>query len=238
MNYYSTDTALHSVKICNGESKHVICRPTQRIKIQSAFYGKKNGQDCHGKLPFKDESPTCSALDAKYNVERFCEGKQLCMLHANEATYGSSLCPNVNKYLQVGYFCEETPVFKQRSSVVTPDVDYEEDAVTRSKIHAQNESVPRIIRICNGHRKTVKCKSKTETMRIHEAFYGKRNGQDCRGSISYADSVPDCSKKTAYDSVHYLCNGRQSCDLSSESRLFGDDPCPGVNKYLEVRYSC
>ena len=75
-------------------------------------------------------------------------------------------------------------------------------------------------------------------MQIHQAFYGKRNGHDCRGPISYRDTVTDCMKNTAFDSVHYLCNGRQSCDLAAESALFGDDPCPGVNKYLEVQYSC
>ena len=97
---------------------------------------------------------------------------------------------------------------------------------------------PRTIRICNGHRRTIRCKSRTKTMQIHQAFYGKRNGHDCRGPISYRDTVTDCMKNTAFDSVHYLCNGRQSCDLAAESALFGDDPCPGVNKYLEVQYSC
>ncbi len=137
-----TDKALHSIKICNGESKNVVCQPTQRIKVKTAFYGKKNGQDCHGKLPYKDDSPTCSALDAKYNVEKSCEGRRFCLLHANEAEYGRSLCPNVNKYLSVSYFCEEPPVFKARSSVVTPEVDYEEDAVTRSKIRAGYGKLP------------------------------------------------------------------------------------------------
>ena len=130
-----TDKALHTVKICNGESRALACKPEQRVKINNAFYGKKNGQDCHGKLPFKDESPTCSALDAKYNVEKFCEGRRFCLLNANEGTYGRSLCPNVNKYMQVSFFCEDPPVFKERSSlVVSPQFDYEEDAVTRSSI--------------------------------------------------------------------------------------------------------
>ena len=75
-------------------------------------------------------------------------------------------------------------------------------------------------------------------MRIYKAFYGKKTGEDCRGRLPYKDSVPNCIHKTAFDSVHYLCNGRHSCDLVAESALFGEDPCPGVNKYLEVKYSC
>eukprot|EP00795_Rhopilema_esculentum_P014410 gene14410-5464_t len=234
---YPPNIALHSAKVCNGESRTLACKPQQRIKINNAFYGKKSGQDCHGSLPYKDESPTCSALDAKYNVQRFCEGRRFCLVHADDTTYGRSLCPNINKYLHVTYFCEEPTDFKARSSVVTPQVDYEEDAVTRSEIKA-NDDIPRTIRVCNGHRKTISCTSKSKTMQIHHAFYGKRNGQDCRGHIRYRDSVADCIKNTAFDSVNYLCNGRQSCDLAAEHALFGEDPCPGVNKYLEVKYSC
>ena len=124
--------------MCNGESRTLACKPAQRIKVNNAFYGKKNGQDCHGHLPYKDESPTCSALDAKYNVQRFCEGRRFCLVHADQATYGRSLCPNVNKYLYVTYFCEDPPAFKARSSVVTPQVDYEEDTVSRSNINHGN----------------------------------------------------------------------------------------------------
>ena len=131
------DLALHSAKICNGESRTLSCKPGQRIKVNNAFYGKKNGQDCHGALPYKDESPTCSALDAKYNVQRYCEGRRFCLVHADDATYGRSLCPNINKYLQLTYFCEDPPASEARSSVDTPQVDYEEDAVTRSKINSE-----------------------------------------------------------------------------------------------------
>ena len=60
-------------------------------------------------------------------------------MHADDATYGRSLCPNINKYLQLTYFCEDPPVSTARSSVDTPQIDYEEDAVTRSNINVNGK---------------------------------------------------------------------------------------------------
>ena len=34
------------------------------------------------------------------------------------------------------------------------------------------------------------------------------------------------------------CDGRRSCAVSSTVSAFGDDPCPGTSKYLEVHYQC
>lgn len=47
----------------------------------------------------------------------------------------------MNKYLQMTYFCEDPPAFKARSSVDTPQVDYEEDAVTRSNINPNGKHI-------------------------------------------------------------------------------------------------
>ena len=126
--------AVKAAAICNGENKMLYCKPSEKIKVNYAFYGKRNGHDCHGPLPYRDESPTCSALDAKYNVQSFCEGKPTCMLKADDATYGRALCPNVNKYLYVTYYCEDSPSFKERSALLSPAMDLEEDAVSRSLI--------------------------------------------------------------------------------------------------------
>lgn len=119
--------------ICNGQSKLIACLPEEGIKVHYAFYGKKTGKDCKGDLPYKDESPTCSALDAKSNVENSCNGKQTCLLFADDNIYGKSLCPNVNKYLYLKYSCIQMPTDLPSMPVkLTPQEDLEEDAVSRS----------------------------------------------------------------------------------------------------------
>ena len=124
---------LRSTTICNGQSKLIACLPEEGIKINYAFYGKKSGRDCRGPLPYKDESPSCSALDAKSNVKSSCDGKQTCLLFADDNIYGKSLCPNVNKYLYLTYTCTQTPKDIVDNAVrLTPQEDLEEDAVSRS----------------------------------------------------------------------------------------------------------
>lgn len=75
-------------------------------------------------------------------------------------------------------------------------------------------------------------------MAIDAAFYGKRNGEDCRGRLDYRDDIPNCSNEKVLNTVKILCEDRRSCELEAEPALFGDDICPGVNKYLIVAYSC
>ena len=123
----SNATKNHSLTICNGESKLIACLPEEGIQIQDAFYGKQIGEDCHGKLPYKDDSPTCSALDARANVEESCNKKQSCLLTADENVYGKSLCPHVNKYLRFEYACVPLPM----------DSDEKKDEVTK---HAEDKN--------------------------------------------------------------------------------------------------
>ena len=37
--------------------------------------------------------------------------------------------------------------------------------------------------------------------------------------------------------VKYLCHGKYNCEIPSENAVFGD-PCPHINKYLEIHYTC
>lgn len=139
LNYYPIlDKDLRSTIICNGQSKLIACLPNEAVKIHYAFYGKKTGRDCRGELPYKDESPTCSALDAKSNVQNFCEGKQTCLLFADDNIYGKSLCPSVNKYLYLTYYCSDLPDVGNSNVLFKPQEDLEEDAVSKSGIFTVN----------------------------------------------------------------------------------------------------
>ena len=91
-------------------------------------------------MSYRDDAPTCSALDARANVEEACNDKQSCLLTSDENTYGKSLCPHVNKYLQLKYACvplDDDVIAKdmeptKEGSEFSPQLDEEEEAVSRT----------------------------------------------------------------------------------------------------------
>ena len=87
-------------------------------------------------MPYRDDAPTCSALDAQSNIEESCNEKQSCLLKADENVYGKKLCPHVNKYLQLKYAClqlSENNNGEKKSKVTEPKIETDEDeAVSRT----------------------------------------------------------------------------------------------------------
>ncbi|XP_073795343.1 L-rhamnose-binding lectin CSL3 isoform X2 [Danio rerio] len=68
---------------------------------------------------------------------------------------------------------------------------------------------------------------------VHYANYGRRDLSTCPHKLA---KTPHCySPQTS--SLRSRCNGKKSCSLSASNSLYSD-PCPRVNKYLEVTYSC
>eukprot|EP00111_Clytia_hemisphaerica_P021834 TCONS_00064186-protein len=177
---------MRSATICNGESKMIHCMPEEGIKIQDAFYGKRTGEDCHGKMSYRDDAPTCSALDARANVEEACNDKQSCLLTADENTYGKSLCPHVNKYLQLKYACaplDDDVISKDTRPKhdgveLSPQLNEEEEAVSRTLQELARTNSTELL--CNGEKKTISCQ-RDPGVAILSAFYGKQTGMDCRG---------------------------------------------------------
>ncbi|TRY98697.1 hypothetical protein DNTS_008589, partial [Danionella cerebrum] len=68
---------------------------------------------------------------------------------------------------------------------------------------------------------------------IHHANYGRRDLITCshHAATSAECFLPQTSK------LRFSCNEKKSCLLNASSSLLSD-PCPGVQKYLEVTYSC
>lgn len=44
--------------------------------------------------------------------------------------------------------------------------------------------------------------------------------------------------KRSYRVIFDACNGKQNCTMLAKAGLFGDDPCPATEKYLEAHYQC
>ena len=91
--------------------------------------------------------------------------------------------------------------------------------------------------LCNGEKKTITC-LRNPGIAIHSAFFGKPAGMDCRGKLNYRDDIPECSNPRALETIKMLCENQKSCEIASESSLYGKEECPGVNKYLKVTWAC
>ncbi|XP_056305576.1 L-rhamnose-binding lectin CSL1 [Danio aesculapii] len=83
---------------------------------------------------------------------------------------------------------------------------------------------------CENTQSVIVCDS--GVILVHYANYGRRDLSICPHKLA---KTPNCfSPQTS--SLRSRCNGKKSCSLSASNSLYSD-PCPGVNKYLEVTYS-
>uniref|UniRef100_A0A8C5W7J5 Protein eva-1 homolog C n=1 Tax=Leptobrachium leishanense TaxID=445787 RepID=A0A8C5W7J5_9ANUR len=94
---------------------------------------------------------------------------------------------------------------------------------------------------CDGQRLTLQC-PRHSTLSIQSAFYGRSaQGSPICTSLSpetMHELNKECAALTAFQKVLDECQNLRSCQLPVNSRVFGQDPCPGVTKYLLVSYKC
>eukprot|EP00112_Aurelia_sp_Birch-Aquarium-sp1_P005838 Seg166.7 transcript_id=Seg166.7/GoldUCD/mRNA.D3Y31 product="Latrophilin Cirl" protein_id=Seg166.7/GoldUCD/D3Y31 len=71
------------------------------------------------------------------------------------------------------------------------------------------------------------------TIHVTHAMFGRLSTSICPGNIY----TTNCAATTSMSKVKEMCDEKQACSVKSSIRVFGD-PCPGTNKYLEVKYHC
>ena len=71
-------------------------------------------------------------------------------------------------------------------------------------------------------------------LEIHGADYGGAAAFICGNGQG---SNQTCSVLDRTQKVGSACNDKTSCSLAAMTPIFGD-PCPGLNKYLNVMYAC
>ncbi|XP_014343119.1 protein eva-1 homolog C [Latimeria chalumnae] len=92
---------------------------------------------------------------------------------------------------------------------------------------------------CDGEQLAVTCPYKT-SVNIISAFYGRRVPSEnlCPSSTNTSGERTDCMSQTAIQKALDECQNQRSCGFPVNSRVFGQDPCPGTKKYLIVSYKC
>jgi hypothetical protein len=89
--------------------------------------------------------------------------------------------------------------------------------------------------VCGDSSGTLACPAGA-TIAIHSAFYGRRDTATCAdNAVGPSSPASACSLDDALPVVQGWCQGRRSCWVPG---TWPSDPCPGIFKYSQIRYSC
>ncbi|XP_065064969.1 nematocyst expressed protein 6-like [Rhopilema esculentum] len=86
---------------------------------------------------------------------------------------------------------------------------------------------------CNLNVKEIKCPV-GQLIYVADAMYGRQSIYVCP---TIWDRETNCKSDSSLSVVRANCHMKNSCKITARTDAFGD-PCPGVRKYLQVRYQC
>ncbi|XP_071162416.1 uncharacterized protein [Mytilus edulis] len=221
--------------ICEDSKTTLSCPSNQVIKITQATYGRSNKRTCKHPNMKTNRCVTKKPLGIS---RKNCNGRKSCIVAANNRLYGDP-CPGTYKYVTVTYSCKvkKTPkclkrCHKQAKCIRGKCVcksGYKGDGIRScTNIKASKRKV-----ICEDSKTTLSCPS-NQVIKITQATYGRSNKRTCKHPNM---KTTRCVTKKPLGISRKNCNGRKSCTVAANNRLYGD-PCPGTYKYVTVTYSC
>lgn len=88
--------------------------------------------------------------------------------------------------------------------------------------------------ICEYDYRTIKCPD-DQLIEILNANYGRTSSRPCAWGTH---QETNCTLPSAIDIARDRCNGKNECELVAKSGMWQANPCPGIIKYVEVKYIC
>ncbi|XP_060605574.1 uncharacterized protein LOC132758078 isoform X2 [Ruditapes philippinarum] len=158
----------------------------------------------------------CGLLDHAW-INRFilslvileaCQNKQQCHLVASTKTFQQDPCPGTRKYLKVAYKCKPSEFSSET--------------------------------VCEGDQLELRC-SRSTRIAISSGLFGRTLQGDtkCPELLRNTSALKSsCQSKVVIDELLRQCHGRKRCTLEAEEYIFGNPCPPGVNKYLNIVYTC
>lgn len=67
------------------------------------------------------------------------------------------------------------------------------------------------------------------------ANYGRTSTRPCAWGTHHDTN---CTLPTAINTAREHCNDKNSCELIAKNSMWKTNPCPGIIKYVEVKYIC
>lgn len=92
------------------------------------------------------------------------------------------------------------------------------------------------VEICDNHSGNLKC-GYGQRLKIKSAEYGRTDKEVCPTSRGRKTTDTTTCSLNVRPLLGKHCDNKYGCRLRSSSSRFGN-PCPGVYKYLKVRYEC
>lgn len=87
--------------------------------------------------------------------------------------------------------------------------------------------------VCEFDTKPLSCPTGT-TIQIRTVNFGRTNAIVCK-----RDKHIDCySTGRVTGNLARRCNGNDLCQVSADSGILGENPCPGIPKYLDILWDC
>ena len=101
-------------------------------------------------------------------------------------------------------------------------------------IHHLDSSEEKSDIICEHYEKEISC-SKDHLIQITYANYGRSSEIPCQGKRKYITT--NCKSKKSLALAKKLCDGNNQCKIKALNSVWGNS-CPGVIKYMDIRYQC
>ena len=90
------------------------------------------------------------------------------------------------------------------------------------------------ILICEYQSRTISCPV-DQVINVVFANYGRTSSRPCAWGTHHDTN---CTLPNAIDIARVHCNGQNSCELVAKNSMWKINPCPGIIKYVEVKYIC
>ncbi|KAJ7412158.1 hypothetical protein WISP_98843 [Willisornis vidua] len=243
---------------CDGEYVSLRCPHRTTISIQSSFYGRivPSHQMCpsrysHSYATLIKEDVACSVGTSLQKMLDECQDRRSCQFLVNSRLFGTDPCPGTGKYLIVWYKCRPN---EYKSKVACED-DKLRLSCKKSMVIAiysaifgrtqggslecpyQNLGMPMIGKQGNGLAENTELDRVISftvmvvlaQILIREAGLGHKT---CHGGGS------ECQSATALQLMIKRCHGKSSCSIYASTYEFGDPCYPGIQKHLNVIYTC
>lgn len=171
-------------------------------------------------------------------------GTEIETAYANFGRLSSEVCPGLNSNAttscrtmysryRVGIECDYFRKCSVDATVRKFGGDLCRGVPKYLEIHYHCRKLPiREVVSCNGRSLNIQCYNQ---IHIDHAEFGRLSPDFCPGLNSTATKT--CQASSALSRVKLNCQGRPNCSFRVSTDLFGE-PCPGIPKYLLVRYSC
>jgi len=235
------------------------------VHIVRAEYGRRSKNVCAWGVPKTHKSianTNCGDAPAATKIMRQkCEGKKGCSVFA-PGTLGDP-CPGINKYTVVNYTCvEEQPKFAQwgewskyggcsvscGQGVKIRRRDCESSwengrgcsGISEEQATCLMPPCQDMIEKTTCRNQPIKLQCDRGQLQIVRAEFGRRSKSVCaygvpKNSKSIANT--NCGDApTATAIMKKKCEGKTACSVFAPGTL--GDPCPGINKYTVVNYTC